>query len=40
MFGPSIDNVFGDEWQQHGLAVFQAHFDEELFRALRFGRRR
>ena len=40
MYGPSIDDVFGDEWQQHGLAVFQEHFDEELFRALRFARGR
>jgi hypothetical protein len=39
LYGPSMANGFEDEWQA-GLAVFRAHFDEELFRALRFGRGR
>lgn len=38
MYGPSIADIFDDEWEQHGLAVFREHFDDELFRALRYYR--
>lgn len=41
MYAPwTVADIFGDEWEQHGLAVFREHFAEELFRALRFGRGR
>lgn len=40
MFGPSVADIWGDEFEEHGLEVFRELFPEQLFRALRVGRGR